>query len=274
MTSRTRARREAFAAERGIRAFDTVTELIEAVDLLYDLHAAVRSRNDCGGGPRARPARRGREALLWLLRDRQAVVSRQPVPEGAMLSKAVATCDRVLSRRTRGEAKIFYAENWVYAPAIQKEREILVKSAAQILWMIGEESHSGSHSPSYGVWAEAGGGSLVGKGCHPLTAALYLKQEEGRAGGGAPIRPVSVSARMHEITRHARYRSAGFLRTDYLDVEDYSQVHVVFEDGTSPTCSRPSSFSAASAHGSTFGQQPPDEVQPESDRRADDLQPA
>ena len=103
-----------------------------------------------------------------------------------MLQRALATCDRVISEARRGRAKIFYAENWVYAPAIQKECEILHKSGAQILWMIGEESHSGSHSPSYGVWAEAGGGSLVGKGCHPLTAALYLKQEEGRAGGGPP----------------------------------------------------------------------------------------
>ena len=45
-----------------------------------------------------------------------------------------------------------YAENWVYAPAVQKEREIVVKTGAQILRMIGEESHSGSHSPSYGIW--------------------------------------------------------------------------------------------------------------------------
>lgn len=232
VTSRTRDRREAFAAERGIRAFDTVTELIEAVDLLSICtppyaHATIaeaalaRGRHVAVEKPfsgyfgTGRPSFRGNR-----------------YPKERMLSKAVATCDRVIAAGRRGEAKILYAENWVYAPAIQKEREILVKSAAQILWMIGEESHSGSHSPSYGVWAEAGGGSLVGKGCHPLTAALYLKQEEGRTGGGAPIRPAAVSARVHEITRHARYRSAGFLRTDYLDVEDYSQVHVVFEDGT------------------------------------------
>lgn len=148
-----------------------------------------------------------------------------------MVREALATCDRLISTARRARAKILYAEPWVYAPAIQKEREILLKTGAQILWMIGEESHSGSHSPSYGVWAEAGGGSLVGKGCHPLTAALYLKQEEGRARGGPPIRPATVSARTHEITRRPEYRSQGFLRTEYLDVEDYSQVHVVFEDG-------------------------------------------
>ena len=41
-----------------------------------------------------------------------------------------------------------------------------------------------------------------------------------------------MSARTHEITRQPQYRNEGFLRTDYLDVEDYSQLHVVFEDGT------------------------------------------
>ena len=30
-------------------------------------------------------------------------------------------------------------------------------------------------------WATAGGGSLLGKGCHPLGAALYLKADEGAA---------------------------------------------------------------------------------------------
>ena len=125
-----------------------------------------------------------------------------------------------------------YAENWIYAPAVQKEREIIEKTGAQILWMIGGESHSGSHSPVYGIWKHAGGGSLVGKACHPLSACLYLKQVEGRARNGQPIRPKSVSARTHEITRLPGYQDKGFLRTDYDDVEDYGQLHVTFDDGT------------------------------------------
>ena len=36
----------------------------------------------------------------------------------------------------------------------------------------------------------------------------------------------------HELTRLPHYRDRGFLRTDYEDVEDYSQLHVTFEDGT------------------------------------------
>ena len=106
------------------------------------------------------------------------------------------------------------------------------RAGGQILWVIGDESHSGSHSPYYGIWKFSGGGALVGKGCHPLTAILHLKRAEGEARDRKPIRPATVSARTHEITRLKSFRDAGFLRTNYEDIEDYCQVHITFEDGT------------------------------------------
>jgi predicted dehydrogenase len=138
----------------------------------------------------------------------------------------------MLDAEAKSEAMILYAENWVYAPAIQKEREVIEKTGAQVLWMHGEESHSGSHSKAYGFWRLNGGGALIGKGVHPLSAALYLKRVEGRARHGRPIRPAAVSARTHAITRLDGFVDRGFLRTDYHDVEDFSATHVVFEDGT------------------------------------------
>ena len=149
-----------------------------------------------------------------------------------LLKEALASASRVVQAARRRGVVLGYAENWIYAPAVQKEREILEKTGGQILWMLGGESHSGSHSPVYGIWRHAGGGSLVGKGCHPLSACLYLKQIEGRAHGARPIRPASVSCRVHEVTRLPGFRDAGFLRTDYEDVEDYSALHVTFEDGS------------------------------------------
>ena len=115
---------------------------------------------------------------------------------------------------------------------VQKEAEILRKTKGQVLWMIAEEAHSGSHSSAYGVWKLAGGGSLMGKGCHPLTAVLYLKHVEGITRNGKPIKPKAVSARVHEITRLPAYEDRGFLRTDYDDVEDWGHMHVIFDDGT------------------------------------------
>ena len=148
------------------------------------------------------------------------------------LQHAMESIKRMLEAEQKSEGRIMYAENWVYAPAIQMERELLQKTGAQIIWMHGEESHSGSHSLTYGQWKFSGGGSMIGKGCHPLSAAIYLKHVEGRARNGNPIRPESISARTHAITRMNNFKDEGYLRTTYNDIEDFAMLHVVFEDGT------------------------------------------
>jgi predicted dehydrogenase len=153
-------------------------------------------------------------------------------PREKGLEKALASVKRMLEAEAASKGKIMYAENWVYAPAIQKEKEILEKTKAQILRILGEESHSGSHSLTYGDWKLSGGGSLIGKGCHPLSAALFLKQVEGRARTGKAIRPLSVSARTHAVTRMKGYNDEKHLRTTYKDIEDFAVIHVIFEDGT------------------------------------------
>lgn len=98
--------------------------------------------------------------------------------------------------------------------------------------MNGEQSHSGSHSLAYGEWRFSGGGSLIGKGCHPLTAVIYFKHVEGRTRFGMPIRPKTVSARVHSITRLPNFDDQGYLKTHYKDVEDFGIIHIEFEDGT------------------------------------------
>ncbi|PIQ22869.1 MAG: oxidoreductase [Cytophagales bacterium CG18_big_fil_WC_8_21_14_2_50_42_9] len=148
------------------------------------------------------------------------------------LTETLASIQRMLDAEKQSEGVIMYAENWVYAPSIQKEREMLEKTGAQIIWMHGEESHSGSHSLAYGKWKLSGGGSMIGKGCHPLSAAIYLKHVEGRARDGKAIRPKSISARTHAITRMPTFKDEGHLRTTYTDIEDFAMLHVVFEDGT------------------------------------------
>ena len=73
---------------------------------------------------------------------------------------------------------------------------------------------------------------LIGKGCHPLTAALYLKRVEGQVRDGRPIHPRTVSARTHALTRLPAFRDEGHLRCDYHDIDDFSLMHVEFDDGT------------------------------------------
>jgi len=101
-------------------------------------------------------------------------------PREIGLERAMESVKKMIDAERKSKGRIFYSENWVYAPAIQKEKEIIEKTDAQIIWIHGEESHSGSHSRYYGIWSYSGGGSMIGKGVHPLTAALYLKKVEGR----------------------------------------------------------------------------------------------
>lgn len=147
------------------------------------------------------------------------------------LKQAKRSVGNLLAAEEKSQGQIFYAENWVYAPGIQKEREILEKTGAQILWMHGEESHSGSHSPFYGIWSFSGGGSIMGKAVHPLGAALYLKQIEGMVSQGKPIRPATVSSRVHSVTRSDQFRDKGYIKKGYTDIEDFGVMHIVFEDG-------------------------------------------
>jgi predicted dehydrogenase len=232
VTSPTAERRDAFGKESGATAYASLAAMLPHVDVV-DICSAPATHEPValeaiGAGKHVFVEK----PFTGAFGPRTGEFRGNRYPKEALLSDALASAGRIVqAARTRG-VLLAYAENWVYAPAIQKEREIVEKTGAQILWMLGGESHSGSHSPVYGIWKHAGGGSLVGKGCHPLSACLYLKQVEGRTREGVPIRPATVSCRVHEITRLPGYRDGGFLRTDYDDVEDYSQLHVTFDDGT------------------------------------------
>jgi predicted dehydrogenase len=222
----------AFAAARGLQTFARLEELLDAVEVVHvcaspAAHEAITIA----------ALRRGVHAIVekpltgWFGDDRADFDATRASMQEARAA-ALASVGRMLEVEAVSRAMIMYAENWVYAPAIQKEREIIEKTGAQVLWMHGEESHSGSHSKAYGQWRSNGGGALIGKGVHPLTAALYLKSVEGRTRNGRPIRPAAVSARTHALTRLDAFHDLGYLRTDYHDVEDFSATHVVFEDGT------------------------------------------
>jgi len=221
-----------FTSERNIEAFSSLDELITKCDII---HVCT-------------PPSSHEEIVIKALANNRHVIVEKPFTgyfgdgspgfsgdtfdrlEG--LNQAMASVHRMIEAEKRSKGCIMYAENWIYAPAIRKEASVLKSTGAQILWMHGEESHSGSHSLSYGKWHLSGGGSMIGKGCHPLSAALYLKQVEGSTRDSKPIRPASVTARTHAVTRMKNYIDSGHLRTTYRDIEDFAMMHVVFEDGT------------------------------------------
>jgi predicted dehydrogenase len=230
--SPTRANSERFARDHECAVAATLSDLIELSDVVHvctppAAHEAVA----------VAALAKGRSVIVekpftGYFGDGTAAFNGDRFDAETGLKEAMASVARILEAERRSTGRVLYAENWVYAPAIQKEREIIAASGGQILWMRGLEAHSGSHSRYYGIWSHSGGGSMIGKGVHPLTACLYLKRVEGITRQGRPILPVSVSARTHAVTRSPRFQDDGYVRTGYTDVEDYAQMHVLFDDDT------------------------------------------
>jgi predicted dehydrogenase len=223
---------ESYASKRGIRAYSSLEEVIDDVDVIHVCTPPVAHEPIAIAALEQNKYAIVEKPFTGYFGDGSEDFNGDAFPKADALNHAMASIERMLEAEQKSKGKILYAENWVYAPSIQKEREIIEKTGAQVLWMYGEEAHSGSHASTYGFWKFSGGGSMIGKGCHPLTAALYLKRVEGTAQNGKPIRPKAVSARMHALTRMKTFRDERHIRADYHDIEDFSIMHIVFEDGT------------------------------------------
>lgn len=223
-----------FANERNIKAFDSFGQMlceIDIVDICTPPFAHSQNIIDA--------AKAGKHIMC-----EKPLVGYSPPKEQwedfngnkaskeKMLASIISELKKINKTVEENSVLFAYFENFVYTPHVQKEAEIIKKTKAQLLRMTGEESHKGNHSIYSSQWKYACGGSLISTGSHPMGGIYYLKRVEGEAKDGKPIRPVSVTARTHTLTKLEGYRDEKFLRCDYQDVEDYGFAHIVFEDGT------------------------------------------
>jgi len=217
---------------RSLQSFDNLDDLIEASDLVHVCTPPITHEPIVVAALKKNKHVIVEKPLTGYFGDGSENFNGDTFCREEGLKHTLASIQRMLDAEKESKGKIMYAENWIYAPAIQKERELLEKTKAQIIWMHGEQSHSGSHSLAYGQWKLSGGGSMIGKGCHPLSVAIYFKHVEGRVRNGKPIRPKTISARTHAVTRMPGYKNEGYLQTTYKDIEDFALMHIEFEDGT------------------------------------------
>ena len=153
----------AYADKRGIRAFESLEQLIDNVDVVHvntppyahepvAVAALAAGKHVICEKPLTGYFGDGSDDFHWDNADMEVA-----------LEEALASVERMLDAEKNSPGRLMYAENWVYAPSIQKEKEILEKTGGQILWIHGEEAHSGSHSVDYAHAARCGGGVLIGK---------------------------------------------------------------------------------------------------------------
>ena len=151
------------------------------------------------------------------------------VSKVAMYDSLVESMEGVREAVARTGQKFMYAENFIYAPAVQKSAEILTKKKSRILFAKGEESLKGSSSPVAGEWNRTGGGTFIRTGAHPLSAILWLKSVEARA-RGVDIRIKNVFGNMGRITPTLTPYEHRHIAASPHDVEDFGAAIITFTD--------------------------------------------
>ena len=153
------------------------------------------------------------------------------VSKEKMYKSLLEKIERLKTVIETSDKKFMYAENFVYAPAINKAAEIIRKKKSKILYAKGEESLKGSSSPVAGNWSKTGGGTFIRTGAHPLSAILWLKRLEASV-RGENVTVKSVLADMGQITPSLTPYEHRHIAAQPIDVEDYGTVLLTFSDGT------------------------------------------
>lgn len=153
------------------------------------------------------------------------------VPKEKMYKELLRSMERLKKVVNETDRKFMYAENFIYAPAVDKAAEIITKKKSRILFMKGEESLKGSSSHVAGYWDKTGGGTFIRTGTHPLSAILWLKQQEALM-RQENIYIQSIVADMGRITPLLNDYEHRHIAARPVDVEDFGSAVITFSDGT------------------------------------------
>lgn len=148
-----------------------------------------------------------------------------------MYKELLNKLDKISTTIKNSDKKFMYAENYIYAPSIQKAAEIIRKKKSKIMFAKGEESLKGSSSPVAGLWNKTGGGTFIRTGAHPLSAILWLKALEGKT-RGEKIKVKSVIADFGRSTSNLSPYDHRHIDACPVDVEDTGAVIITFTDNT------------------------------------------
>jgi predicted dehydrogenase len=162
-------------------------------------------------------------------------------PRSLMLREALRSADEIIAAADRAGVRLMYAENFVYAPSIQRAKHLITEASSPVLEMRAQECHSGSHATYAKRWRQAGGGALLRLGAHPIGAALHVKRWEGERRNGKPILLKSVTCEVGDLTQMPAFQTQGeagqrWLVHDWEDVENWAVAVLTFEDGSRATC--------------------------------------
>ena len=151
---------------------------------------------------------------------REVAVAAAESGRHVIVEKPMATtledADAMLEACTRNKVKLMYAEDWIFAPALQRAKSICNEDGiGEILYIRAKEAHSGSHSPYAQKIKFCGGGSMIHLGIHAVGFVRWFKEKEvveviGKTSGGG----------------------ARNLKLHSMEGEDWAAGILTFEDGS------------------------------------------
>ena len=115
------------------------------------------------------------------------------------LARDLAEAEAVVAAMDRIEAAVGakggYLEDMLYAPSLERGKEVLWRRGAGVsgrpYLARASEEHAGPHSKWFWQPEIAGGGALIDMMCHSIEAARWLLTEPGAA--RSTLRPIAVS---------------------------------------------------------------------------------
>ena len=109
-------------------------------------------------------------AIAALKNGRHVIVEK---PLATTVEDAIA----MIAAAEKAGKKMYYAEDWLFAPAINKALAIIDEGAiGKPMYIRARESHCGSHSPFAQTIKYCGGGCMVHLGIHPIGFLLSIKK--------------------------------------------------------------------------------------------------
>ena len=235
--ARDQAKASAFAKEHALVGAHTIDAMLDDPTVaLVDLCVANRAHRELC----ERSASRGKHVLCTKplaaycgqgLGEGASAAEVAGVDRATMFARAVEDADAMVAACRQAGVRLFYGENWVFAPSIERAAEMAARSRGTILELRGWESHSGSHSPYARDWRHAGGGALLRLASHPIGAMLWLKRREGERLRGRATRPIAVSAEVADTTIAANAEACA-VATGWQGVENFGVCTIAFDDGS------------------------------------------
>lgn len=126
------------------------------------------------------------ESAVKALRAGRHVIIEKP------LATTVADAQLIVDTAIEYNKHVYYAEDWIGAPAVTKALELIDSGAiGEVKFVRARECHSGSHSPFVKKREFCGGGAMIHLGIHPVGFILSLKNNQWdcltalTSGGGA-----------------------------------------------------------------------------------------